>query len=359
VHDPAAFHIFLSYSAHHVSSLAQGGKLKSRAILHKGKGIRLINNRLSASDGLQDKNLQAIVFMLAIENAFGSNRASIMYLNGLRKMVASRGGLQAIEDPWLLLQICWAEMTGTGRMSMDCVPCCDSGLISDSLSTYLANPTLGSDMVLGQDRTLSSLCDQFIFSLQDFQLLSFTRQASGRESFLFPSFEASQCHSVSATFRPRTPLKRLLFLPKSAQDRQGIVNIRDQCQLASLIYIHASLWEYRHSARDMDQFIVTLESQLVKDDLDEHIGSIEALLWTIVTNGNGNCLISPKRAQRVLQLVSMARRLNMESWNLVKDILMQGLVVRHWSEVGVLDPRWDAEKLRAEIVSCGGSPVSN
>jgi hypothetical protein len=292
--------------------------------------------------------------MFAIETAFGSKRASVMYLDGLRRMISARGGLAALESPWLLLQICWAEMTGTGRMSMDCIPCCDTGLISNSLSSYLSCPALDPRIGIDSSQNLASLADKFIFSLQDFQLLSFTRQSAGNEAFLSPSFSASRCTSVSTAFRAGTPLRRLLNVVQDQDTTSNIISIRNQCHLASLLYIHLSLWDLRHSAPGTDAFIQTLEAQLICDHLDERLGSIEALLWALLTNGEENRLIHPKRALRTLSMVSVARRVESESWNIVKDILMQGLVLRHWSEVGVLDPRWDAEGLRREILGDTG-----
>ena len=65
--DPAAFHLMLSDSAHHVSSL-EGHHPSELAILHKLNGTRLVNQRLSnPTMATCDGNILAVMFMTFIE----------------------------------------------------------------------------------------------------------------------------------------------------------------------------------------------------------------------------------------------------------------------------------------------------
>jgi hypothetical protein len=65
--DPAAFHLMLSDSAHHVSSL-EGRRPNELAILHKLKGTQLVNQRLSnPTMATCDGNILAVRFMTFIE----------------------------------------------------------------------------------------------------------------------------------------------------------------------------------------------------------------------------------------------------------------------------------------------------
>jgi hypothetical protein len=65
--DPAAFHLMLSDSAHHVSSL-EGHHPSELAILHKLKGTQLVNQRLSnPTMATCDGNILAVRFMTYIE----------------------------------------------------------------------------------------------------------------------------------------------------------------------------------------------------------------------------------------------------------------------------------------------------
>jgi Fungal specific transcription factor domain len=65
--DPAAFHLMLSDSAHHVASL-EGHHPSELAILHKLNGTRLVNQRLSnPTMAICDGNILAVMFMTFIE----------------------------------------------------------------------------------------------------------------------------------------------------------------------------------------------------------------------------------------------------------------------------------------------------
>jgi hypothetical protein len=65
--DPAAFHLLLAHSAHHLASLHENSSCED-GVRHKLRGIEIVNERLMSTDtSVCDGNIQAVIFMIAIE----------------------------------------------------------------------------------------------------------------------------------------------------------------------------------------------------------------------------------------------------------------------------------------------------
>jgi len=203
----------------------------------------------------------------------------------------------------------------------------------------------------GEAQFLRLSCEEFITSLEHFQWLSLSRKAYLQNVDLStPS--ASNVGAANRAFRPGTVLYRLLS--GRPEDRRGAgfrrsPRVQSLCRLASLIYIHAVLWDYRQSLVSTDQYVSWIQSHV--EDTSNWNGSIETLLWILLSLGDNGRSQNSKRVRFVLRMMTIARLLSFESWNKVNDILFHSLVVEDSSVVKGFDLRWNAEQIRAEITS--------
>jgi hypothetical protein len=116
------------------------------------------------------------------------------------------------------------------------------------------------------------------------------------------------------------PAKRLLYLfAKAPGLSRGPTHdiIEETCRLASLFYMAAVKADsLRLGVNNMESLNKTLsDTQLAWEY------SLEMLLWVLL-RGNGPGLENPEKVQLVLSLMEVAKLLQKESWNLVKEILI-------------------------------------
>ena len=194
-------------------------------------------------------------------------------------------------------------------------------------------------------------CEEFITSLEQFQWLSLSRKAY-LPNVELSAFSTSNAGAASRAFRPGAVLYRLLS--DRLEDRRGSgikqsQRIQSLCRLASLIYIHAVLWDYRQSLVSTDQYMGWIQSHI--EETSAWSCSIEALLWILLSLGDNGRSQNSKRMRFVLRMMMIARLLSFESWNKVNDILFDCLVVEDSSVAKGLDLRWNAEQIRAEVTS--------
>jgi hypothetical protein len=203
----------------------------------------------------------------------------------------------------------------------------------------------------GEARFLRLSCEEFITSLEHFQWLSLSRKAY-LQNVELSTPSASNVGAVNRAFRPGTVLYRLLSSRLEGRHGSGLQRssrIQSLCRLASLIYIHAALWDYRQSLMSTDQYVSWIQSHV--EDTSNWNGSIETLLWILLTLGDNGRSQNSKRLRFVLRMMTIARLLSFESWNKVNDILFYSLMVEDSPVAKAFDLGWNAEKIRAEIMS--------
>jgi hypothetical protein len=194
-------------------------------------------------------------------------------------------------------------------------------------------------------------CEEFVTSLENFQRLSLSRKACIQNVEL-STFSASNAGAANRAFRPGTALHRLLSGRLGDGHGAGFrrsPRVQNLCRLASLIYLHAVLWDYRQSLVLADQYVDWIQSHV--EETSNWNGSIETLLWILLSLGDSGRSQNSKRVRFVLRMMTIARLLSFESWNKVNDILFHGLVVEDSSVAEGFDLRWNAEQIRAEITS--------
>jgi hypothetical protein len=74
---------------------------------HLAKAIGLVNQRLATPDALAGSSISVVNFLVVREMFRGDRNSAEIHLNGLRKMIALRGGLSVLQDDHsLALKIC-------------------------------------------------------------------------------------------------------------------------------------------------------------------------------------------------------------------------------------------------------------
>jgi hypothetical protein len=131
------------------------------------------------------------------------------------------------------------------------------------------------------------------------------------------------------------PAKRLLYLFANAPGlSRGSTHdiIEETCRLASLFYMAAVKADsLRLGVNNMESLNKTLsETQLAWEY------SLEMLLWVLL-RGKGPGLENPEKVQLVLSLMEVAKLLQKESWNIVKEILIGFLCSDPQKVVGIDD----------------------
>jgi hypothetical protein len=129
------------------------------------------------------------------------------------------------------------------------------------------------------------------------------------------------------------PAKRLLYLfAKAPGHSRGLTHdiIEETCRLASLFYMAAVKADsLRLGVNNMESLNKTLsETQLAWEY------SLEMLLWVLL-RGKGPGLENPEKVQLVLSLMEVAKLLQKQSWNLVKEILIGFLCSDPQKVVGI------------------------
>ncbi|KAM3080748.1 hypothetical protein ACMFMG_005678 [Clarireedia jacksonii] len=92
IHDDALFYTYLShYAASYHSHFRTGSSLES--VFYRSRAIELVNARLMTQD-LNEGTVAAVANMAIYDSSNGSKESMKVHLQGLRKMVELRGGLQ-------------------------------------------------------------------------------------------------------------------------------------------------------------------------------------------------------------------------------------------------------------------------
>lgn len=96
-HDPVLFHATLHLSSFHLSALkGEEGKIPSNALLNR-ECIRLLRERVEHPTlGISDETIGSILFLTIVEFERGNLKMVRMHVEGLKRIVRLRGGLNAI-----------------------------------------------------------------------------------------------------------------------------------------------------------------------------------------------------------------------------------------------------------------------
>jgi len=124
-------------------------------------------------------------------------------------------------------------------------------------------------------------------------------------------------------FSPSTPVHRLLT---TSSHTSPITRIQRSCRLACLIFLNAALWSFRKSPPKTSQFLASLSAKILEHGLDQNI-SLESFTLTLL-DGVDNELHREAWIWFTGRMVNVAKRLERESWDKVKELLMSCLTLQ-------------------------------
>ncbi|EAU37839.1 predicted protein [Aspergillus terreus NIH2624] len=114
--DPALFHVSLQTACLDEELLAQKGFQASEILM--ADSVRLLRRKIEdVSLAVQDGTMDSVITLAAIEFGKGNTDISNMHVDGVKKLVKMRGGINAVRQtsPLTARMVSWVSMLVTGR----------------------------------------------------------------------------------------------------------------------------------------------------------------------------------------------------------------------------------------------------
>lgn len=340
--DEAILHLVLAFATYRWSTLCGGSPMhENTALSHKIKGLSIVNKRISdPKRGPDDFNIQAALVMSGIEGRIGNMVGFKSHVWGVRSMITLRGGMGALSRV-LTWQICSMELRLMDKVGIEHMPCRDKAF-SEFIESQpdIARPNTGlpifDPLALPPQLYLNMCICEFLLCLSRFRTLSSARTGyhPANPSLASLRYPAAECFSVANTFRPNSPLHKILLpsrpLPNlNTNAAAAHVYEQDTTRLACLFYIHATLWSFRNEPFRTDGYIARISSQTVENNIDRS-GSVEGLSWILVwvclSERDEDADERMERTRLVLRLMRVGRKLGLESWRRLETTLFDALV---------------------------------
>ena len=332
----------------------------------KGRCISGVNARVAGiNQASSNENIRAVLFLVAFELRYGNQQEAHIHLDGLRKMVASRGGLIAFDDNHSIgLHLRWAEVTGTAFMVLDCGLDCTQiaapippniktmttmtmtstadaiAPMSNNMISTSTEPAATAGVpqyftvteVRGDD--IPRICSIFIEQLRTFRSnahIQIVRQVLSPGSALY-----QLCTSVILTSRDMTSSQLPERVMYDMNDEQALdatqrlswLQLSAQCKLACLLYINVCI-ATSDSAKDADDLLHDVLDQFRRDydtSASHTGGSLFGLLWTFTYSLTPSLEANATVMHIVQDMMRSARRLNSTVWGTVTNALEQLLL---------------------------------
>ncbi|CCF35358.1 hypothetical protein CH063_07157 [Colletotrichum higginsianum] len=118
--DPALFHVSLQTACLDEELLAQKGFQSSEILM--ADSVALLRRKVQdTSLAIQDGTMNSVITLAAIEFGKGNTAVSDMHVDGVKKLVDMRGGINAVRQtsPLTARMVSWVSMIVTGRPQFD------------------------------------------------------------------------------------------------------------------------------------------------------------------------------------------------------------------------------------------------
>ncbi|KAL1884958.1 hypothetical protein Plec18167_001615 [Paecilomyces lecythidis] len=363
----------------------------ANTLVHRGRALTMLREHLREHpNDVSDVAIIACLSAAALEDFDprpGHKEISWMHMRAARRMIRDRGGPTAFENTRLAMLINWQDYILAGyetrgpsfyyehdpefspllyKLSPGKLFRSPSPTVSSPAGlTHALEYAVGGKFPLSPQEELALQCEEFIDFLERAERLALGQATS---------------HNFSpirrAHFQDGALLYRILASPPgqrftSSGNRKQII-----ARLAALMMINAAFWDYRFSAQQSDLFQKILARRMLESEVDMS-GSVEALLQILLACED-SCIIegnpvfsspapsatirtygSPDFSQYspsatspfprpwfVGRMLKVAKRLCLESWERVNDILLSCLTLQL---EGCVVPFW-ADELRHEIL---------
>lgn len=374
-------------------------------LIHRGRAISMLRKHLAKNPkDISDAAIIACMSAAALEDFDprpGHKEISWMHWRAAREMIRNRGGPAAFENTRLAMLINWQDYILAGYETngpsfffehnpvLAPIPSepCSSSKSQESLSSMPSPPYSTSSASSGHipssptesyylprsRQPLSPIeeiqyhCEAFISFLKRCEHLAIHQRTTP------PKTSAPTRHTA---FQTGSLLYRILASPPgrrftSTGDRKQIIS-----RQASLMMLNAALWDYRFSIHRTEGFLKSLIMKVLESEVDM-TGSVEALLQILLACKDGftdepeTMVSSPGSSSEYYQdagpdfsqysptatsasarpwfigrMLKVAKRLGLESWERLSDVLFSCLTLQVREPVV---PSWEHD-LRREIL---------
>ncbi|KAL2222996.1 sigma-70 region 2 family protein [Thermoascus aurantiacus ATCC 26904] len=358
-------------------------------LIHRGRAISMLRKHLAKNPkDISDAAIIACMSAAALEDFDprpGHKEISWMHWRAAREMIRNRGGPAAFENTRLAMLINWQDYILAGYEtngpsfffehnpeSLSSMPSPPYSTSSASSGHIPSSPTESyylprSRQPLSPIEEIQYHCEAFISFLKRCEHLAIHQRTTP------PKTSAPTRHTA---FQTGSLLYRILASPPgrrftSTGDRKQIIS-----RQASLMMLNAALWDYRFSIHRTEVFLKSLIMKVLESEVDM-TGSVEALLQILLACKDGftdepeTMVSSPGSSSEYYQdagpdfsqysptatsasarpwfigrMLKVAKRLGLESWERLSDVLFSCLTLQVQEPVV---PSWEHD-LRREIL---------
>ena len=337
--DPVPFLGMLHHASHHLAKLKKGETETPQILDYKYRTIRLLNERLAATQGPYDDGTIVGAGLLAnAERIWGDKEVARMHWGAVKRMITDRGGFPAFKGNHLVhTKLIWSFIALSGVSPAGNPAYIDRFAESVAIQNCAERHPLRSAF----HRSCDEFVDFFIKRKADAIKAVLTSQ-SGREHYAtFPL----RCES----FRPGTRMYIALAQVESGYSSPYKRRAVDNCRMACLLYLNIVVSEYGDFSEQTENFLEIFSRFVEDDDLDCTL-SAEHLLWAVIrgiedTEHN-------ERVWMVSRMVGVLKRANQKTWQAVEEALRLFLIIpEDGSELIDRISNCDTESVRKDILS--------
>ncbi|KAK9415615.1 putative Zn(2)-C6 fungal-type domain-containing protein [Seiridium unicorne] len=301
--DAALFHVSLQTASLDVER--RGGKGFPMSELLMADSVTLLRqNVANLSLAFKNETLNSVVTLAAIEYGKGNVEASNMHIDGVKRMVSTRGGIHEIKrtSPLTARMISWVSMIVTGRPQFKVQDDSGSGEgIGPPLQWQLASTYPNPQATIVDDMGIDSAMSNILSRLRTIFHQPQSRQLTNMELHDLTSFI----------------LHRLLLLPPSFPADPRRCALSESLRHALVLYmltIHGTTY-YSHAdlAKTMLAQLKTHLEALAKIDYVQS----PLTVW-ILSVGMAASIGTPYRQWFMAQTCIATEALNLRTWNDIK-----------------------------------------
>ncbi|GAD94418.1 sigma-70 region 2 family protein [Paecilomyces variotii No. 5] len=362
----------------------------ANTLIHRGRALTMLREHLREHpDDVSDVAIIACLSAAALEDFDprpGHKEISWMHMRAARRMIRNRGGPSAFENTRLAMLINWQDYILAGYETRGPSFYYEHNPKFSPLLYKLSSPNLfGSPSQIASSADLAHapeyalegkfpLSPQEELGLQCEEFIDFLERAERLALGQATSYDFSPIRR--AHFQDGALLHTILAAPPGKRFTSSGNRKQFIARLAALMMINAAFWDYRFSAQQSDLFQKVLARRMLESEV-EMSGSVEALLQILLacedcciieedlafsspaSSANTRTYDSPDYSQYsptakspfprpwfVGRMLKVAKRLCLESWERVNDILFSCLTLQL---EGCVVPYW-ADELRREIL---------
>lgn len=342
-HDPVTFLGMLHHASHHLANLKNGETETPQILEYKYRTIRLLNERLMATQGPYDDGTIVGAGLLAnAERIWGDKEIARMHWGAVKWMILDRGGFPAFKDNHLVhTKLIWSFIALSG------VSPAGNPAYVDEFADSVADEHSSSDQPLKS--AFHRSCDEF---------LSFFIARKANAIKAIPTSQADRDHNSKfplrcQSFNPGTRMYIALAQVETGYSSPDKRRAVDNCRMACLLYLNAVVAEYGDFSAKTETFLETFLHFVEDDDLDCTL-SAEHLLWALIRGIEDEA--HHERVWMVSRMVGVLKRANQRTWWDVEEALRLFLVMPEDGSI-LLErlSNWDTESVRVSIMSFSDS----